>query len=52
MLVDEYDVIYMEKVHYANVVGCAMYTLIYTRADVAHAISTRSRFMANPGPKH
>ncbi|XP_022891704.1 ankyrin repeat domain-containing protein 50-like [Olea europaea var. sylvestris] len=39
----------MEKVPYANAVGYIMYTMVCTRPDVAHAISTLSRFMANPG---
>lgn len=42
----------MQKVPYSNVVGSVMYTMVCTRPDVAHAISTLSRFIANPSPEH
>lgn len=50
--VNESDVKQMEKIPYANAVGSVMYTMVCTRPDVAHAISTLSRFMANPGLEH
>lgn len=49
---DEYDITYMQKVSYTNVVGSVMYTMVCTRLDVAHAISILSRFIVNPGPEH
>ena len=42
----------MTHVPYANAVGCLMYVMIYTRLDIAHAISVVSKFMANPGKEH
>lgn len=42
----------MEKVPYANVVGCLMYAMVCTRPDIAQAISVVSRYMGNPGKQH
>ena len=42
----------MSKVPYASVVGCLMYAMVCTRPDLAHAVSTVSRYMANPGREH
>jgi len=46
------DIIYMEGIPYANVVGSLMYAMVCTRPDIAHAVSLVSRFMANPGKAH
>ena len=42
----------MSKVPYSSAVGSVMYSMICTRPDLAHAISTLSRFMSNPGKEH
>ncbi|CAL9018801.1 unnamed protein product, partial [Prunus brigantina] len=42
----------MEKVPYANAVGCLMYAMVCTRPDIAQAISVVSRYMANPRKQH
>jgi hypothetical protein len=42
----------MSKVSYANAVGCLMYVMVYTRLNLTHAVSTVSRYMANPGREH
>ncbi|CAL2258919.1 unnamed protein product [Prunus armeniaca] len=42
----------MEKVPYANVVGCLMYAMVCTRPDIAQAISVVSRYMSNSGKQH
>ncbi|BBN67512.1 transposable element gene, partial [Prunus dulcis] len=42
----------MEKVPYANVVGCLMYAMVCTRPNIAQAISVVSRYMGNPGKQH
>ncbi|CAL2237889.1 unnamed protein product [Prunus armeniaca] len=42
----------MEKVPYANAVGCLMYAMVCTRPDIAQAISVVSKYMANPGKQH
>jgi hypothetical protein len=38
----------MSKVPYASAVGCLMYAMVSTRLDLAHAVSTVSKYMANP----
>jgi hypothetical protein len=42
----------MSKVPYASAVGCLMYAMVYTRPDLAHAVSVVSKYMANPGKQH
>ncbi|GKB30020.1 hypothetical protein Tco_0869421 [Tanacetum coccineum] len=39
----------MSKVPYANVVGSLMYLMVWTRPDIAYAVSIVSRYLANPG---
>ncbi|XP_073105908.1 secreted RxLR effector protein 161-like [Elaeis guineensis] len=38
----------MDRVSYANAVGSVMYTMVCCRLDIAHAMSSVSRYMANP----
>lgn len=42
----------MQNVPYASAVGSLMYAMVCTRLDIAHAVSTVSRFMSNPGRPH
>jgi hypothetical protein len=42
----------MTRVPYASAVGCLMYAMVCTRPDLAHAVTTISRYMANPGREH
>ena len=42
----------MAKVPYASAVGCLMYAMVYTRPDLAHAVSQVSKFMSKPGRRH
>ncbi|KAL8464977.1 hypothetical protein ACS0TY_034453 [Phlomoides rotata] len=42
----------MKKVSYFNAVGSVMYLMVSTRHDIAYAISSLSKFMANPGKLH
>ena len=42
----------MELIPYSNIVGSLMYMMICTRPDIAHAISTTSRYMAGFGRQH
>ena len=42
----------MHHVPYASAVGSLMYAMVCTRPDIAHAVSTVSRFMSNPGRPH
>nr|GEV37974.1 hypothetical protein [Tanacetum cinerariifolium] len=46
------DVERMSKVSYANAVGSLMYLMVYTRPDIAYAVSVVSRHLANPGKNH
>ena len=43
---------YMASVPYVSVVGSLMYAMVCTRPDIAHAVSSVSRYMANPGKQH
>ena len=38
----------MSQVPYVSAVGSHMYVMIYTRSDLADAVSTVSQFMSNP----
>uniref|UniRef100_A0A2N9F5E5 CCHC-type domain-containing protein n=1 Tax=Fagus sylvatica TaxID=28930 RepID=A0A2N9F5E5_FAGSY len=49
---NEEEIENMSKVPYASAVGCLMYAMVCTRPDLAHAMSTVSRCMANPGREH
>ena len=42
----------MRKVPYASTVGSLMYTMVYTRPDMAFVVGTISRYMSNPGREH
>ena len=42
----------MSKVPYASAVGCLMYVMDCTRPNLAYAVSTVSKYMANPGREH
>ena len=42
----------MQHVSYASVVGSLMYAMVCTRPDIAHSVSTVSRFMSNQGRPH
>lgn len=39
----------MEVIPYSSIVGSMMYMMICTRPDIAHAISTTSKYMADFG---
>uniref|UniRef100_A0A2N9J7Q6 Reverse transcriptase Ty1/copia-type domain-containing protein n=1 Tax=Fagus sylvatica TaxID=28930 RepID=A0A2N9J7Q6_FAGSY len=49
---NEEEIENMSKVPYASAVGCLMYAMVCTRPDLAHAVSTVSRYMANPEREH
>jgi len=42
----------MSRVLYASAVESLIYTMVYTRSDLAYAISTVSQFISNPGKQH
>ena len=48
----EEELAYMSKVPYANAVGFFMYSMIFIKPDIAHAVSVVSRFMARLGREH
>ena len=39
-------------VPYASAVGSLMYAMVYTRADIAHAVGVLSKFMSKLGKEH
>ena len=43
---------HIEKVPCANAVGSVMYTMVCCRSDIAHVVSSVSKYMANPGKEH
>ena len=43
---------YMDRVSYANAIGNVIYIMVYCRPDIAHAMSSISRYMANPRKEH
>lgn len=42
----------MSRVPYASVVGAIMYTMTFTRPNVAYALGVTSQYQANPGEEH
>ena len=42
----------MASIPYSSAVGSLMYCMVCTRPDIAHAVSTVSRFLSNPGKEH
>ncbi|GJS95084.1 hypothetical protein Tco_0802052, partial [Tanacetum coccineum] len=42
----------MSQVPYASAVGSLMFTMIYTRPDIAHAVGVVSQYMAEPSRGH
>ena len=49
---NEVEIKNMSKVPYASAVGCLMYAMVCTKPDLAHAVSTVSKYMANPRREH
>ena len=43
---------YMAKVPYASAISSLMYTMVYTRPNIAHAVGVVSRYMSTPGKQH
>ena len=46
------DIHDMSKVLYASAVGCLMYVMVYTRIDLAQAVSVIRKFLLNLGKSH
>ncbi|GJY10957.1 retrovirus-related pol polyprotein from transposon TNT 1-94 [Tanacetum coccineum] len=46
------DVERMSKVPYTNAVESLIYLMVYTRPDIAYAVSVVSRYLTNPGKYH
>jgi hypothetical protein len=46
------DIKYMSRVPYSSAVGSLMYAMVYSRPDLAHAMSVVSRYMTNPSKEH
>ena len=43
------EIEYMSKVPYSSVVGILMYSMVYIRLDIAHAVGFVSTYMNNLG---
>lgn len=54
MLCKEFDMKLEDMLEVLDVsaVGCLMYTMVCTKLDLAYAVSTISRYMANPCKEH
>ena len=46
------EIEYIARVPYSSVVGSLMYAMVCTRPNLSHAVSSVSRYMANPGKEH
>ena len=46
------EVDYMSRVPYSSAVGSLMYAMVWSRPDLAYAISAVSRYMEKPGKEH
>ena len=42
----------MERVPYTSGVGSLMYTMVYCRSDISHAVNQVSRFVTQLGKEH
>src|SRR3954467_13345763 len=42
----------VDKISYASAIGSIMYAMVCTRPDVSYALSSISRYQANPGENH
>lgn len=42
----------MQKIPYATIIDSLIYTMMYTRANIAYAISVINCFLSNPRKKH
>ena len=42
----------MSGIPYASAIGNIMYAMLYTRPDVAYALSVTSHFQSDPGESH
>ena len=42
----------MDRIPYASMIGSIMYVMLYTRPDIALALSVISKYQANPALEH
>ena len=42
----------MSIIPYSSAIGSLMYTMVFTRQDISHAVGVVSRFLVNPGKAH
>ena len=42
------EIKYMSKLPYSSTIGSIMYSMVFTRLDIAHAMGVVSRYMNNP----
>ena len=46
------EIEYMTRVPYSSAIGSFIYATVCTRPNLSHAMSSVSRYMANPGKEH
>jgi putative cell wall-binding protein len=46
------EINYMSRVPYSSTFNNLMYTMVWTRPDIAHAVGVVRRYMNNPGKEH
>ncbi len=52
LVASDFDASPQDRLDYQQAVGSIMYAMLGTRPDLAHSISTLSKFCANPSPDH
>src|SRR5436305_6670002 len=52
LVASDFDASLQDRLDYQQAVGSIMYAMLGTRPDLAHSISTLSKFCANPSPEH
>ena len=46
------EIQHMSRISYASVIGCLMYTMLYTRSDIVLVVSVTSRYQLNPDEEY
>ena len=52
LVASDFDASPQDRLDYQQAVGSIMYVMLGTRPDLAHSISTLSKFCTNPSPDH
>ena len=52
LVASDFNASLQDRLDYQQAIGSIMYAMLGTRPDLAHSISTLSKFCANPSPDH